>query len=284
MNPAHESDSTDQISVISRDALRVVVENQMTLILNLEDIKRQLNEQFNPKRKPVPVPPPGTVLDIDTIMVLRETVLDHANSASRALKELARRIETMKAGRHKMGSSPSFQSSSSFQSPPPVQSSPSPQSSQQFKSSSANNSFRPEIPARSKRSPQPVISSNFASPTKEERLHRPEAINKPINTTVPLTWVSTQPGRFCAGALRLQRNKHLSIRDIVHENNSSVSRTDIRLLCKHCNLEIYDVNLWNTMLSGEQERTEIAQQHILTYASLNDRRAMLQCLLCCQDG
>jgi hypothetical protein len=256
----------------------------MTLILNLEDIKRQFNEQFNPRRrKPVPVPPPGPVLDIDTIMSLRETVLDHANSASRTLKELAKRIEAMKAGRHQMGSSPSFQPSASFQSPSPVQSSPSPQPSQQFKSSSANNSFGPELPARPKRSPQPVISSNSASPTREERLHGPEAINKPNNTAVPLTWVSTQPGRYCTGALRLQRNKQLSIRDIVYENKGLISRTDTRLLCKHCNLEIGDAHLWNTMLSGEQERTEIAQQHILACASLTDRKAMFRCLLCCQD-
>jgi hypothetical protein len=159
----------------------------MTLVLNLEDTKRQFNE-FNPRRrKPVPVPPPGPILDIDIIMSLRETVLDHANSASRALKELAKRIEAMKAGDHQMGSSPSFQPSASFQSPSPAQSSPSPQSSQQFKLPPVNNPFGPELPARPKRSPQPVIPSNFASSTKEERLHGPEAINKPKNTAVPLT-------------------------------------------------------------------------------------------------
>jgi hypothetical protein len=103
----------------------------------------------------------------------------------------------------------------------------------------------------------------------------------PINITPPLPHVSAQPGTFCTGALRLQRNATLTIHDIVR--NNPLSPTDTRLICRHCNLQIGDSRDRQIVYSATEKQTEIARSHILAFASLIDRKAMFRCRVCCLD-
>jgi hypothetical protein len=91
--------------------------------------------------------------------------------------------------------------------------------------------------------------------------------------------VSTSPGSYCTGALRLQRDPTLTIRDIMRE---SANPSNL-LICKHCNLELGDREFREAVLGGQKKGTMIAKQHMLACASIWDRKAMFKCLICSSE-
>lgn len=98
---------------------------------------------------------------------------------------------------------------------------------------------------------------------------------KPPNP-IAVASVGDYPGVYCDGALRLQRDSSLTIRDILRESKD----TNAPLLCRYCNLCLGDDGFRDAILQGQRKGTALAKQHIMACASVYDRRAMFKCLLC----
>ena len=142
--------------------------------------------------------------------------------------------------------------------------------------------------------PPPVSAPIYSSRTQSQYITSDNSSDAPPPVLVkqnpqytgpqrPLQNVSTHPGTYCTGALRLQRDKNLNLHDIVNENFRSLSTILGSVTCRYCNLEL-DTSLWQKLFSSEQHRNEVASQHILACASLVDRRAMFRCYVCGLNG
>lgn len=213
---------------------------------HLEDIKRQLthsyHEQFSTKEHQSQ--PTDSVLDIYTIMSLRESSQDQINATSKALKDLARRTGPTEGPM----TPPSYQDQPSFQAPPPR----TPQA--RGATNPGHDSSRPEIPPRQRpaQSGTPQSTPSVSRPPKR-------------SPAPPSSLLCTQPRDYCTGSLRLQLDRKLTIQDILSDDGC---------VCKYCNLE----------LGLGRGDTEAARQHVLACASLMERKAMFRCLVCSKQN
>jgi hypothetical protein len=142
---------------------------------------------------------------------------------------------------------------------------------------------RPREPVQLEKAPEPSPTRNPDLPVQTEiNPQQPREASAPKNsTTAPPRpgLISNKPGTYCTGALRLQQNPALRIKDILLLD--SLQTTSTQPVCKYCNLEL-DIYPWDDKSMAEhwQDCTEAASQHILMCASLVDRKAMFRCLAC----
>jgi hypothetical protein len=217
-----------------------------------------------------------------------ESVNDQLKNTSEALKSLTVRIVVRPPpipgqdtkGPPLPGSFPSAQSYGQPQTPISVRSERSP--SQNGNDGSPKLRLRPEQPPpQPPRHQEPIIVTASAPPPIPERKPSTEIRRRPADRpiTPPLQNISGQPGTYCTGAIRLQRDPHLRIADIVRHSSHTPIGINANSICKHCYLEL-DTSLPGEVLPGEKTRTTIAMQHIMVCASLVDTKAMFRCLPC----
>lgn len=257
-------------------ALQNVIKKQKGLLENLEEIKRQLarayHDQFTSSKSKNTSIDPDTILDLEKMMNMRDAAQDHITSTSRALKELARRIEVRDTSQ-----SQQRPRSQQQQQPPPVFQAPYRSAPQPEFESLPDMPPRP-APQRPVRQPVTQPQSVPPSPMKPTS-PTPNSNPNPPNP-IALHSVGPNPGKYCPGALRLQRDNSLTIRDILRDAGGDTSAP---LTCRYCNLKLGDDDFRDAVMQGQRKGTAIAKQHMMAYASLWDRKAMFKCFLCVNE-
>jgi hypothetical protein len=276
-------------------ALQNVLSNQSTLVSNLDDIKRQLarayHDQFDSssKKKAANPPNPEDILDIGRIMSMRDAAQEYITSTSRALKELAQRIESRDTPQPRPRSQREPQRPAMPEYPAP--SSPAHARRYPFEEEKPDMPPRPapQRPARQQQQPPPAPPPQPQEPKSSPPplpLHPSSPTDNPsAPNPVACASVAGTPGNYCTGALRLQHDPTLTIRDILRIPTSSPSADPAApLICKYCNLQLGDPSFRDAVFQGQGRGTAMAKQHMLACASLWDRRAMFKCMVCTAEN
>jgi hypothetical protein len=314
-DPSHSLLSPiDRKSDISHEEFQSIIEKQQLLVANLKDIKSGLSNLLRPgSSSSMPegyLLAPDSLLNNYNVRTLLEETIDQIEATTKIVTDLSKRVKDWSV--LKDYPKPSFSPVQLAEPTPPCSFEPRPWKLNEIhwnsQISSESSSLAPPECNQTLSEDQVKLASNLTleSPTRlvEDDSAGGMLLNRDSNLTpepptqilnedsdngMPLDtedvrlspqplYVPRKPGDYCLGALRLQRDKSLTVRDLIDENDCSASTTAILFICKYCSLEL-DTSLWEGIVS-EEGQSVIARQHVQARASLFDSKAMFKCFAC----
>jgi hypothetical protein len=314
-DPSHSLLSpTDHKSDISHKEFQSIIEKQQLLVANLKDIKSGLSDLLRPGRSSsMPggsISVPESLLNNYDVRALLEETIDQIEATTKIVTDLSKRVKDW--GMLKDYPTASFSPVQLAEPSPPCSFEPRPWKSNethwnsqissessslalpdcnrplsedQFKVASNLTAEPPTRLAEDDSAYGMLLDRDFnLTPESPTQLLKDESDNGMLLDTEDVRlssqpqYVPRKPGDYCLGALRLQRDKSLTVRDLVDENDCPVSTTTTLFICKYCSLEL-DTGLWEDIVS-EEGQSVIAGQHVQARASLFDSKAMFKCFAC----
>jgi hypothetical protein len=306
-DPSHSLLSpTDGKLDISHEEFQSIIEKQQLLVANLKDIKSGLSNLLRPgSSSSMPggyISAPESLLNNYNVRTLLEETIDQIEATTKIVTDLSKRVKDWGVLKHYPRTS--FTRVQLAEQIPPCSFVP-----RQWKlnethwnsqlSSESSSLALPEY-NRPVSEDQVKFTSNLTSepptglveddsadgilldqdsiltPEPPTQLLKDESDNGMLSSQP--RYVPRKPGDYCLGALRLQRDKSLTVRDLIDKNDCSVSATVTLFICKYCSLEL-DTSQWEGIVS-EEGQSVIARQHVQVRASLFDSKAMFKCFAC----
>jgi hypothetical protein len=302
---------------ISHEEFQSIIEKQQLLVANLKDIKSGLSDLLRPgSSSSMPGgyrSAPESLLNNYNVRTLLEETIDQIEATTKIVTDLSKRVKDW--GVLKDYPRTSFAHVQLSEPTPPCSSEPRQWKLNETHwnsqlSSESSSLALPEYnrPVRPVSEDQVKFTSNFApepptrlveddsadsilldqdsilTPEPPAQLLKDESDNGMLLDTEDVRpssqprYVPRKPGDYCLGALRLQRDKSLTVRDLIDKNDCPVSATATLFICKYCSLEL-DTSLWEGIVS-EEGQSDIAGQHVQARASLFDSKAMFKCFAC----
>jgi hypothetical protein len=314
-DPSHPlSSPADHKSDISHEEFQLIIEKQQLLVANLKDIKSGLSDLLLPggsSSGPAGyISAPESLLNNYNVRTLLEETIGQIEATTKIVKDLSKRVKDW--GVLRKYPRTSFSPVQLAEPTPPCSFEPRPWKlnethwNSQISSESSSlalpecnqplsedqaeltSNLSPEPPTRlvEDGSADGILLDPDSNITAEplKQLLKDESDNSMLLDTEDVRlssqprYVARKPGDYCLGALRLQRDKSLTVRDLVDEKDCPVSTTATLFICKYCSLEL-DTSLWNGIVS-EEGQSVIAGQHVQARVSLLDSKAMFKCFAC----
>jgi hypothetical protein len=305
---------TDRKSDISHEEFQSIIEKQQMLVANLKDIKAGLSNLLRPGSSSSMtggyISAPESLLNNYNVRTLLEETIDQIEATTKIVTDLSKRVKDW--GVLKGYPRSSFAHVRLAEPTPPCSFEPRPwklneahwnsqisSESSSFALPECNSPFsEDQVNSTSNPTPEPptlLVEDDFVDamlldqdsnqiPEPPTQLSKDESDNGMLLDTEDVRpssqplYISRKPGDYCLGALRLQRDKSLTVRDLIDKNDCPVSGTATLFICKYCSLEL-DASLWEGIVS-EEGQSVIAGQHVQARASLFDSKAMFKCFAC----